>query len=56
MQRPGGWLDEAFQIKLRNHKKEAASHTQRDSKTMECEVTLRPDEERALAYTAHYTW
>ena len=74
---PGGWLDEAFEIKLRNHKKEAATvrivehlyrwtnwtitqesagHTQRDSKTIEYEVTLRPDEERTLTYTAHYTW
>jgi hypothetical protein len=74
---PGGWLDESFEIKLRNHKKEAATvrvvehlyrwmnwtvtqesagHTQRDSKTIEYEVTLRPDEERTLTYTAHYTW
>jgi hypothetical protein len=74
---PGGWLDEAFEIKLRNHKKEAATvrivehlyrwmnwtitqesawHAQRDSKTIEYEVTLRPDEERTLTYTAHYTW
>ena len=74
---PGGWLDEAFEIKLRNHKKEAATvrvverlyrwtnwvitqesatHRQVDSKTIEYEVTLRPDEERTLTYTAHYTW
>jgi hypothetical protein len=74
---PGGWLDESFEIKLRNHKKEAATvrvvehlyrwtnwtitqesatHRQTDSKTVEYEVTLQPDEERTLTYTAHYTW
>ena len=74
---PGGWLDEAFEIKLRNHKKEAATvrvvehlyrwsnwtitqesatHRQTDSKTIEYDVTLQPDEERTLTYTAHYTW
>jgi hypothetical protein len=74
---PGGWLDEAFEIKLRNHKKETATvrvvehlyrwatwaitqesstHRQVDSKTIEYEVTLGPDEEKTLTYTAHYTW
>ena len=74
---PGGWLDESFEIKLRNHKKEAATirvvehlcrwsnwvitqesatHRQTDSKTIEYEVTLQPDEEKTLTYTAHYTW
>jgi hypothetical protein len=74
---PGGWLDESFEIKLRNHKKEAATvrvvehlfrwtnwtitqesatHRQVDSKTIEYEVTLQPDEEKTLTYTAHYTW
>jgi len=74
---PGGWLDESFEIKLRNHKKEAAavrvvehlyrwtnwvitqessSHHQADSRTVEYEITLQPDEERTLTYTAHYTW
>ncbi|MEI9972508.1 MAG: hypothetical protein WDO73_10905 [Ignavibacteriota bacterium] len=74
---PGGWLDESFEIKLRNHKKEAttvrvvehlyrwatwvvtqesAAHRQTDSKTIEYEVTLQPDEEKTLTYTAHYTW
>src|ERR1035441_5774412 len=74
---PGGWADEAFEIKLRNHKKEAATvkvvehlyrwtnwaitqesatHRQADSKTIEYEVTLGPDEEKTLTYTAHYTW
>ena len=75
---PGnGFIDEAFEIKLRNHKsdpatirvvehlyrwstwvitQESASHRQVDSRTIEYEVTLKPDEERTLTYTAHYTW
>jgi len=74
---PGGRLDESFEIKLRNHKKEAATvrvvehlyrwtnwaitqesdaHRQVDSRTIEYEVTLQPDEEKTLTYTAHYTW
>ncbi len=74
---PGGWGDESFEIKLRNHKKEAATvrvvehlyrwtnwviteesakHRQVDSRTIEYEVTLQPDEEKTLTYTAHYTW
>ena len=61
---PGGWADESFEIKLRNHKKEAATvrvvehlyrwsnwvitqesatHRQTDSRTVEYEVTLKPD-------------
>jgi hypothetical protein len=73
---PGGWADESFEIKLRNHKKEAAAvrvvehlyrwsnwvitqessaHRQVDSKTIEYEITLQPDEEKTLSYTAHYT-
>ena len=74
---PGGWADESFEIRLRNHKKEAATvrvvehlyrwsnwvitqesaaHRQTDSKTIEYDVTLQPDEEKTLTYTAHYTW
>jgi hypothetical protein len=76
MQTPG-FVDEAFEIKLRNHKtepatvrvvehlyrwsnwaitQESATHRQTDSKTIEYDVTLAPDEERTLTYTAHYTW
>jgi hypothetical protein len=72
-----GWLDESFEIKLRNHQKEAVTvrvvehlyrwsnwvitqesdpHRQTDSKTMEYEVTLQPDAEKVITYTAHYTW
>jgi hypothetical protein len=77
MSQPGGFVNESFEIKLRNHKKEAATvrvvehlyrwsrwaitqesapHRQTDSKTVEYDVTLQPDEERVLTYTAHYTW
>jgi hypothetical protein len=70
-------LDETFEIKLRNHKKEAvdvrvvehlyrsitwdvATHSdpfkKTDSKTIEFPVTLAPDEEKIITYTAHYTW
>jgi hypothetical protein len=72
-----GFVDEAFEIKLRNHKneratisvvehlyrwsnwaitQESAPHRQVDSRTIEYEVTLQPNEERTLTYTAHYTW
>lgn len=74
---PNGFVDESFEIKLRNHKKEVATvrvvehlyrwsnwvvtqesdpHRVTDSKTMEYEVTLQPDQEKTLTYTAHYTW
>jgi hypothetical protein len=77
MRQPGGFVDESFEIKLRNHKtepatvrvvehlyrwsnwaitQESAAHRQTDSKTLEYDVTLAPDEERTLTYTAHYTW
>jgi len=74
---PSGWADESFEIKLRNHKKEAVTvrvvehlyrwsnwvitqesdtHHQKDSRTIEYEVTLAPDQEKVITYTAHYTW
>jgi hypothetical protein len=70
-------LDESFEIKLRNHKKEAVDvlveeHLYRwitwdileksdpyhktDSKTIEFPVTVPPDGEKTITYTAHYTW
>ena len=33
-----------------------STHRQADSRTIEYEITLQPDEERTLTYTAHYTW
>jgi hypothetical protein len=35
---------------------ESAAHLQTDSKTIEYEVTLQPNEERTVTYTAHYSW
>ena len=70
-------IDESFEIKLRNHKKEAADvrvveHLYRwfnwdvpthsdpfnktDSKTIEFPVTIAPDAEKTITYTAHYSW
>jgi hypothetical protein len=70
-------IDEGFEIKVRNHKKERAEmrvveHLYRgmtwevstssapwvktDAQTIEFRVTLNPDEEKAVTYTAHYTW
>lgn len=75
--RPGGFVDEAFEIKVRNHKgepvsvrvvehlyrwsnwtitQESAPHRQTDSKTMEFDLALAPNEEKTVTYTAHYTW
>jgi len=74
---PNGWADESFEIKLRNHKKEAVTvrvvehlyrwynwviteesmpHRKKDSRTIEYEVKLAPDQEKVVTYTAHYTW
>jgi len=70
-------IDEAFEIRVRNHKKEAAEvrvvehlyrwttweiatssmpYAKTDAQTVEFRVQLQPDEERTIAYTAHYTW
>ena len=70
-------LDESFEIKVRNHKKEpvdirVVEHLYRwiswdisvksdpyrkmDSKTIEFPVTIPADGEKAITYTAHYTW
>jgi hypothetical protein len=71
------WLDETFEIKLRNRKKEPAEirmveHLYRwnnwditqksddfkktDSQTIEFRVPVKPDEERTVTYTVHYSW
>ncbi len=73
----GQKLDETFEIKVRNHRKETAevrvvehlyrwinwdvlahsdSFNKTDSKTIEFPVTIAPDEEKVITYTAHYTW
>ena len=71
------WLDESFEIKLRNRKKESVEirvveHLYRwsnwditqksddfkktDSQTIEFRVPVKPDEERTVTYTVHYSW
>src|ERR1039458_8311083 len=71
------WLDESFEIKLRNRKKEAVEirvveHLYRwsnwditqksddfkktDSQTIEFHMPVKPDEERTVTYTVHYSW
>jgi hypothetical protein len=71
------WFDETFEIKLRNHKKEAVevrlvehlyrwtnweirkesnTYLKTDAQTMEFRIPLKPDEERVVSYTVHYSW
>lgn len=71
------WLDESFEIKLRNHKKVPAeirvvehlnrgdnwevvnksdNFTKKESHTIEFPVEVKPDEEKTVTYTVHYTW
>jgi hypothetical protein len=68
---------ETFEIKVRNHKKEAVEirvvehlyrgknwtvaansdkYVKKDSQTIEFPVTVPPDGEKVITYTAHYTW
>jgi hypothetical protein len=71
------WLDETFEITLRNRKKEpvevrvvehlyrwsnwqitanSGEFTKKDAQTIEFRVPLKPDEERTVTYTVHYSW
>ena len=71
------WMDESFEIKLRNRKKEPVEirvvehlyrwnnwevrqtsndFTKKDSQTIEFRVPVKPDEEKTVAYTVHYSW
>ncbi|MEI9961657.1 MAG: hypothetical protein WDM76_11150 [Limisphaerales bacterium] len=71
------WMDETFEIKLRNRKKEpveirVVEHLYRwnnweitaksddfkktDAQTIEFRVPVKPDEEKAVSYTVHYSW
>ncbi len=72
------WIDESFEIKLRNRKKDTPveirvvehlyrwsnweitkksdDFTKKDSQTIEFRVPVKPDEERTVAYTVHYSW
>jgi hypothetical protein len=72
------WIDESFEIKLRNRKKDTpveirvVEHLYRwsnwsitaksddfltkDSQTIEFRIPVKPDEERTVTYTVHYSW
>jgi hypothetical protein len=72
------WIDETFEIKLRNRKKTNAveirvvehlyrwsnwsitfkseDFVKKDSQTIEFRVPVKPDEEKTLTYTVHYSW
>ena len=72
------WMDESFEIKLRNRKKDSpvtirvVEHLGRwsnwditaksddfkktDSQTIEFRIPVKPDEERVVSYTVHYSW
>jgi hypothetical protein len=71
------WMDESFEIKLRNRKQEpveirVVEHLYRwnnwditaksdgfkktDAQTIEFRVPVKPDEEKVVTYTVHYSW
>ncbi len=72
------WIDESFEIKLRNRKKDTPvefrvvehlyrwsdwevtkksdNFTKKDSQTIEFRIPVKPDEERTVTYTVHYSW
>jgi hypothetical protein len=77
MDSSNNWLDESFELKVRNHKKEpveirVVEHLYRwmnweirqpsntflktDAQTIEFRILLKPDEERVITYTVHYSW
>jgi hypothetical protein len=72
------WIDESFEIKLRNRKKDSPveirvvehlyrwsnweitkksdDFVKKDSQTIEFRIPVKPDEERTVTYTVHYSW
>jgi hypothetical protein len=71
------WIDESFEIKLRNRKKEpveirvvehlyrwsnwditakSEDFVKKDSQTVEFRIPVKPDEERTVTYSVHYSW
>ena len=71
------WIDESFEIKVRNHKKtpveirvtehlyrgdnweikeKSDDFTKKDSHMIEFPVEVKPDEEKIVTYSVHYTW
>jgi len=75
---PPPWIDETFEIKLRNRKKTDAveirvvehlyrwsnwsitaksdDFVKKDSQTIEFRIPVKPDEEKTVTYTVHYSW
>jgi hypothetical protein len=72
------WMDETFEIKLRNRKKtdsvnirvvehlyrwsnwkltaSSEKYEKKDAQTIEFNVPVKPDEEKTITYTVHYSW
>jgi hypothetical protein len=72
------WIDESFEIKLRNRRKDTPveirvvehlyrwsswditaksdNFTKKDSQTIEFRIPVKPDEERVVTYSVHYSW
>ena len=71
------WVDETFEIKLRNRKKEPVEirvvehlyrwsnwnitaksddFVKKDAQTIEFRALVKPDEEKIITYTVHYSW
>jgi hypothetical protein len=72
------WIDESFEIKLRNRKKDTPveirvvehlyrwsnwnitaksdDFVKKDSQTIEFRIPVKPDEERVVTYSVHYSW
>ena len=72
------WMDETFEIKLRNRKKTDAveirvvehlyrwsnwsitaksdDFVKKDSQTIEFRIPVKPEEEKTVTYTVHYSW
>ncbi len=72
------WIDETFEIKLRNRKKTDAveirvvehlyrwsnwnitaksdNFEKKDAQTIEFRIPVKPDEEKTVTYTVHYSW
>jgi hypothetical protein len=71
------WMDETFEIKLRNRKSEPVEirvvehlyrwnnwnvtlqsdeFVKKDAQTLEFRVPVKPDQEKVITYTVHYSW
>jgi hypothetical protein len=72
------WIDESFEIKVRNRKKDTPveirvvehlyrwsnweitkksdDFVKKDSQTIEFRIPVKPDQERTVTYTVHYSW